>query len=98
MAEEAETSLVEFRDANIKQQWHKGGATLLELAEAQGLSPPYSCRSGNCGSCAVKLHAGTVTYRTKPSAQIAENNVLICCAVPAKGTNQLVLELYTQAT
>ena len=98
MAEEAETSIVEFRDASIKQQWHKGGATLLELAEEQGLSPPYSCRSGNCGSCAVKLHAGTVTYRTEPSADIAENEVLICCAVPAKGTNHLVLELYTQAT
>ena len=31
-----------------------GVRTLLELAEAAGLSPAYACRSGICGSCATR--------------------------------------------
>jgi predicted pyridoxine 5'-phosphate oxidase superfamily flavin-nucleotide-binding protein/ferredoxin len=93
MPKEADSATVEFGHSKITQQWQKGDETLLVVAEKQGLSPAYSCRSGNCGSCAVKLHAGKVTYRTQPSAAIAENEVLICCAVPAKGTSAIILNL-----
>ncbi len=91
--EEAELATVEFRQSNVSQQWSKGGGTLLELAEFTGLSPAHSCRSGNCGSCAVTLREGKVTYRSLPTAEITNEQVLICCAVPAKGTEKIVLEI-----
>jgi ferredoxin len=28
-----------------------GGKTILEIAEEQGISLPYDCRSGICGQC-----------------------------------------------
>ncbi|WP_282604202.1 pyridoxamine 5'-phosphate oxidase family protein [Pelagibius sp. Alg239-R121] len=82
--EEAENALVAFADSDFEQRWSPEAGTLLELAEAHGLSPDYGCRNGTCGTCATKLNAGSVAYRSIPSASVAENEVLICCAVPAK--------------
>ena len=66
---------------------------LLETAEAQGLTPAFSCRNGVCGSCATRKISGEVTYRTPPMADHAEDEVLICCSVPAAGTEVLELDL-----
>jgi ferredoxin len=70
---------------------------LLDLAEARGLTPDYSCRGGSCGTCAVKVLAGKVTYASRPSAKIAADHALICCAVPAAvaagGGDRLILDL-----
>lgn len=90
---EAETAVVRFTRAGFEQRWSHGEATLLELAEAHGLSPPYSCRSGSCGSCATGLISGRVAYRRPPTATIPEGQALICCAVPAEGTEVLALAL-----
>ncbi|QUS38187.1 2Fe-2S iron-sulfur cluster binding domain-containing protein [Tardiphaga alba] len=74
---------VVFTDSMKEATWAPGSGTLLELAEARGLSPDYSCRAGNCGTCKAMLLAGDVTYTTEPSIELADNEVLICCAVPA---------------
>ncbi|MGQ7848219.1 FAD-binding oxidoreductase [Granulosicoccus sp. 3-233] len=92
-AEEAEEAMVHFVDSGFEQRWSHGDPTLLELAEAHGLSPDHGCRSGNCGSCATRLISGQVSYRTPPTAPIADTEVLICCAVPAKGAEKLSLAL-----
>lgn len=91
--EEAEEAAVAFTRSGVELRWRKGDPSLLETAEQQGLSPAYGCRSGSCGSCAVKLKAGSVAYRSEPTADIAEDEALICCAGPAKGTDTLELEL-----
>lgn len=71
--------------------------TLLELAEDAGLAPEASCRGGNCGTCRTKILQGNVTYETRPSAKIAPDEALICCAIPAAAeddrTEPLVLAL-----
>jgi ferredoxin-NADP reductase len=36
------------------------GCTLLETAEMNGIPIPYSCRQGQCGTCATRLLAGEV--------------------------------------
>jgi ferredoxin-NADP reductase len=36
------------------------GRTLLETAEMEGITIPYSCRQGQCGTCATRLLAGEV--------------------------------------
>lgn len=90
---EAENAIVHFVDSGFEQHWSHGDPTLLELAEAHGLTPEYGCRSGNCGSCATRLISGKVSYRNPPSASTADDEVLLCCAVPAKGGEDLQLAL-----
>lgn len=84
---------VQFVQSAKEARWNPGSGGLLELAEARGLSPEFSCRLGTCGSCRTKVVSGSVTYAKRPSAPIAEGEALICCAVPAEGTDVLQLDL-----
>ncbi len=90
---EAGETVIKFAKSDFEQRWNRGGDTILETAETHGLTPDSGCRNGNCGTCAVKLKSGSVTYRVQPSAVIAEDEVLICCAVPAKGADVLEIDL-----
>jgi 3-ketosteroid 9alpha-monooxygenase subunit B len=61
------------------------GETLLESARRAGLSPPFSCEAGNCGTCMAKLIDGTATMRTNDvleDDEIADGYILTCQAVP----------------
>lgn len=75
---------VAFMTSLKEDRWTPASGTLLELAEARGLEPEYSCREGTCGTCRTKLLKGTVTYVREPGASIAPDEVLICSAVPAE--------------
>ncbi|XXN62659.1 FAD-binding oxidoreductase [Enterobacter ludwigii] len=75
---------VKFMDSLKEARWTPDAGSLLELTEARGLSPAFSCRAGHCGSCKTQLLQGSVTYKTPPSARVAEDEVLICCALPAQ--------------
>ncbi|MGK3124621.1 pyridoxamine 5'-phosphate oxidase family protein [Candidatus Pantoea formicae] len=75
---------IKFMTSLKEARWTPQSGSLLELAEGRGLSPEYSCREGHCGSCKTRLLQGAVTYKTAPSASVAEDEVLICCAVPAQ--------------
>lgn len=76
---------VAFLKSAKEARWTPGGGSLLELAEARGLAPEFSCRGGSCGSCRTRLLAGAVAYTKAPTAEIGPDEVLICCAVPAAG-------------
>ncbi|MBY0612434.1 MAG: pyridoxamine 5'-phosphate oxidase family protein [Beijerinckiaceae bacterium] len=85
---------VAFVASGKEARWTPAGGSLLELAEARGLSPAYSCRSGTCGTCKVKVVAGAVAYTTEPSAAVGADEALICCSVPAQdGGERLVLDV-----
>jgi ferredoxin len=61
------------------------GETLLESARRAGLSPPFSCEAGNCGTCMAKLTEGRATMRVNDALEddeIEEGYVLTCQAVP----------------
>ncbi|MEH6583572.1 MAG: 2Fe-2S iron-sulfur cluster-binding protein [Halioglobus sp.] len=75
--------MVEFTNAQVEQAWSAGDGNLLEFAEAHGLTPEYGCRSGQCGACKTSLLSGAVTYQSAPTSPLEENEVLLCCAVPA---------------
>lgn len=88
---------VAFMQSLKEARWMPDSGSLLDLAEARGLSPEFSCREGHCGTCRTKLLKGSVTYPKMPSASRGENEVLICCAVPAQlpagEENRIQLEL-----
>jgi ferredoxin len=59
--------------------------TLLESARRAGLSPPFSCEAGNCGTCMAKLVEGRATMRVNDALdddEVAEGYILTCQGVP----------------
>lgn len=91
--QEPQTAVVNFAASGFEHPWTPGDGTLLDFAEAHGLTPNHGCRSGACGSCAVRLKAGRVGYRTPPEFTPETGDVLICCAVPADMDDTLELDL-----
>ena len=79
---------VVFTDSLKEARWTPASGTLLELAEARGLDPPFSCREGTCGTCRTRLIEGSVTYVKEPTAHVADDEVLLCCAVPAMAQDE----------
>jgi len=61
-----EETEVNFSKSGIKTQWNPSFESILDLAEANGLSPDYSCRSGICHTCICKLEQGEVEYTMEP--------------------------------
>ena len=64
------------------------GETLLESARRAGLTPPFSCEAGNCGTCMAKLTEGTATMRVNDALmddEVDDGYVLTCQAVPNSG-------------
>ena len=95
-AEEADEALVTFAASGFEQVWQPQEGSLLELAEAHGLTPEFGCRNGVCGSCRTTVKSGSVVHRTEPRVALEDGEALICCAVPAKndgGKNVIMLDL-----
>ncbi|MFB2892254.1 ferredoxin--nitrite reductase [Aerosakkonemataceae cyanobacterium BLCC-F50] len=59
---------------------------ILEVAEAEGVEIPSSCRSGNCGTCKQKLLLGGVEYEGEPNAlsdsEKEQGFILTCISHP----------------
>lgn len=74
--------LVTFALSGKVIAWDGKQPTLLEFAEAHGLSPDFSCRQGICSTCKCEIVAGTVEYISEPLDLPEEGEVLICCSRP----------------
>ncbi|OUS13419.1 FAD-binding oxidoreductase [Gammaproteobacteria bacterium 53_120_T64] len=92
----ATDALVSFVDTQVQQAWSVGDGSLLTFAEAHGLNPEFGCRSGQCGACKVALVSGRVSYQNEPSVALADDEVLLCCAVPAAIEGEAVVKLALQ--
>lgn len=73
---------VRFAKSALETEWTSDKGTLLELAEANGLNPAFSCRAGLCGVCATQIQCGIVDYVEEPTAHYADGEILICCSTP----------------
>ncbi len=91
--ETADSAVVEFVPSAVEQGWAPKDGNLLDFAEAHGMTPASGCRAGHCGSCATKVLSGDVVYGQPTTYPVAEGEVLLCCAMPAKGTEQNPLRL-----
>ncbi len=59
------------------------GSTLLEQAEAAGLTPEYGCRMGVCFACSCHKKAGRVRdLRTGEISDDGEGEIQICVSAP----------------
>ena len=73
---------VEFRKSGLTAVWDEAAGSLLDFAEAQGLSPDFSCRAGICSTCKSRLVDGEVAYFEDPLDELAADEVLLCCSKP----------------
>lgn len=73
---------VHFSKSGVKANWNPSLESILDLAEANGLSPDYSCRSGICHTCVCPLEEGEVEYVQEPLDRPDSKSVLICCSKP----------------
>jgi 3-ketosteroid 9alpha-monooxygenase subunit B len=71
------------------------GETLLESARRAGLSPPFSCEAGNCGTCIGRLTDGHATMRNNDvleEDEIDDGYILTCQGVPDSESVTVVYE------
>ncbi len=60
-----------------------GDGTLLEQAEAAGLSPDFGCRMGICHTCTCHMRAGAVRNLRSGEILAEEQDIQLCVSVPA---------------
>lgn len=87
----AKSAEIFFSESGQTLTWTPKDGTILELAEANNLNPPYSCRAGICLTCMCVVKEGEVEYEETPTGTPDQGTVLICVAKPK--TSKLVLEL-----
>jgi ferredoxin-NADP reductase len=80
-ADPATTLKVAFTRSRVNSIWTPASGTLLNLAEAAGVSPVFGCRAGSCGLCRVAIAEGSVSY-VEPIDEPEAGYVLPCCAIP----------------
>lgn len=61
-------------------EWSAQAGSLLDAAEAAGLSLPSGCRSGQCESCRVRVVSGSASHLSPYDGE--SDDCLTCCAVP----------------
>ena len=68
--------------------------SILDAVEQHGIQAAYSCRTGNCGMCAVKVVNGTPEHRDEvlTSTQRDEGKLMCICISRSKG-EPLILDL-----
>jgi ferredoxin-NADP reductase/predicted pyridoxine 5'-phosphate oxidase superfamily flavin-nucleotide-binding protein len=78
------SSKVVFMRTHRDAQWSPEDGSLLDFAEANGVTVASNCRSGVCGTCATRVLSGDVTYPVPCEGEIPAGHALICSAIPAR--------------
>jgi ferredoxin-NADP reductase len=73
---------VTFEATGKSATYSNKNGNLLSLAKQHSVVIPASCRTGQCGTCAVKLLRGSVKYVRPPSAEVMEDEILPCICIP----------------
>ncbi len=73
---------VTFKVSNVTAEWTGEHDSILELAEAEGLTLDFGCRMGNCTACQQAILSGEVEYPNGHDGEPDDGNALLCCSVP----------------
>jgi ferredoxin-NADP reductase/predicted pyridoxine 5'-phosphate oxidase superfamily flavin-nucleotide-binding protein len=70
------------------------GTSILDVMLASGMHPPYDCKVGTCGTCAVKVLEGEPDHRDVVlSRSERERDKLMCTCVSRSTGKRLVLDM-----
>jgi vanillate O-demethylase ferredoxin subunit len=72
----------------------RAGQTILDSLIEIGVEPPYSCQEGVCGTCEVRVLAGTPDHRDlvlSAAERAANDRIMVCCS--GARSARLVLDL-----
>ncbi len=84
-AEETGGTITIHLDRKKAEVPRRAGETLLESARRAGMSPPFSCEAGNCGTCMARLSEGSATMKVNDALmddEVEDGYVLTCQAIP----------------
>lgn len=73
---------VRFARSGAEAVWTPESGSLLDLAEAAGITLKSHCRSGTCGSCRQAITAGTIKQMQTPALPVPTGTALLCSTVP----------------
>jgi ferredoxin-NADP reductase len=73
---------VRFERSNRVLEWDGAFTSLLEFAEAAGISMPSGCRAGSCGECLTAVASGSITTIKKAGIAIPAGHCLTCISAP----------------
>jgi ferredoxin-NADP reductase len=73
---------VAFSRSGVTTAWDPRCASILELAEANGVATSSGCRIGACQSCRAPVLQGAVRHDPEPIEPAPSGSALLCCAVP----------------
>jgi ferredoxin-NADP reductase len=73
---------VTFSQSGKQCAWEPEAGNLLDFSLANSINIASGCRAGNCGTCEVRLKAGSVTYLHEPGWEVQAGHCLTCVAVP----------------
>ena len=71
-----------FKQSGANARFELSHPSLLVCAGKNKVSLESGCRTGACGSCAVKLLRGKVRYTREPQIDLQSNEILPCVCVP----------------
>ena len=71
-----------FRQSGANARFELSHQNLLACAGKNSVSLASGCRTGACGSCAIKLLRGKVRYTRKPQFELHSSEILPCVCVP----------------
>lgn len=73
---------VRFSRSGKTVPWDGSAASLLDLAEGQGITVDSGCRAGSCGTCETRIESGAVAYSQTPDADLKPGHCLLCISAP----------------
>jgi len=83
---ESDTESITIRlEGRKRRVRYEAGNTILDTARRAGLSPPFNCQAGNCGTCMAYVQEGRVTMRVNNALgadEVEQGWVLTCQAIP----------------
>jgi ferredoxin-NADP reductase len=74
--------VVTFAQSGKQIPWQSSSGSLLDFAEANGISVSSGCRAGGCGSCQTTIRQGEVAYLQPPEFDPEPGSCLLCVCTP----------------
>lgn len=74
--------VVSFAQSGKQLPWQTASGSLLEFAEANGITVNSGCRAGSCGSCQTTIRTGEVAYLQQPEYDPEPGTCLLCVCAP----------------